>query len=79
MIYPLKTFQEACAVGIEAGITPTDHLITAYRSHGYTYTRGVSVKEIMAELTGEDFLHKTALKQKSSSLSESSVESRFSK
>ncbi|XP_050953573.1 pyruvate dehydrogenase E1 subunit alpha 1b [Labeo rohita] len=44
--------QEACAVGIEAGITPTDHLITAYRSHGYTYTRGVSVKEIMAELTG---------------------------
>ncbi|XP_058621163.1 pyruvate dehydrogenase E1 subunit alpha 1b isoform X2 [Onychostoma macrolepis] len=44
--------QEACAVGIEAGINPTDHLITAYRAHGYTYTRGVSVKEIMAELTG---------------------------
>ncbi|KAI4898351.1 hypothetical protein NFI96_011761, partial [Prochilodus magdalenae] len=44
--------QEACAVGIEAGINPTDHLITAYRAHGYTYTRGVSVKEILAELTG---------------------------
>uniref|UniRef100_A0A671QTF3 Pyruvate dehydrogenase E1 component subunit alpha n=1 Tax=Sinocyclocheilus anshuiensis TaxID=1608454 RepID=A0A671QTF3_9TELE len=33
--------QEACAVGIEAGISPMDHLITAYRAHGYTYTRGV--------------------------------------
>lgn len=39
-------------MGIEAAINPTDHLITAYRAHGYTYTRGVSVKEIMAELTG---------------------------
>ncbi|XP_061876730.1 pyruvate dehydrogenase E1 subunit alpha 1b isoform X1 [Entelurus aequoreus] len=44
--------QEACAVGIEAAINPTDHLITAYRAHGYTYTRGVSVKEILTELTG---------------------------
>ncbi|TWW74773.1 Pyruvate dehydrogenase E1 component subunit alpha, somatic form, mitochondrial [Takifugu flavidus] len=44
--------QEACAVGIEAAINLTDHLITAYRAHGYTYTRGGTVKEIMAELTG---------------------------
>ncbi|XP_068566383.1 pyruvate dehydrogenase E1 subunit alpha 1b isoform X2 [Cebidichthys violaceus] len=44
--------QEACAVGIEAAINPSDHLITAYRAHGYTYTRGISVKEILAELTG---------------------------
>ncbi|XP_015234925.1 PREDICTED: pyruvate dehydrogenase E1 component subunit alpha, somatic form, mitochondrial-like [Cyprinodon variegatus] len=44
--------QEACAVGIEASIKPTDHLITAYRAHGYTLTRGGTVKEIMAELTG---------------------------
>ncbi|KAI5092046.1 pyruvate dehydrogenase E1 alpha 1, partial [Silurus meridionalis] len=44
--------QEACAVGIEAAITLDDHLITAYRAHGYTYTRGVPVKEILAELTG---------------------------
>ncbi|XP_041440636.1 pyruvate dehydrogenase E1 component subunit alpha, somatic form, mitochondrial-like [Xenopus laevis] len=43
--------QEACCVGLESGINPTDHLITAYRAHGYTYTRGVSVKEILAELT----------------------------
>ncbi|XP_034717607.1 pyruvate dehydrogenase E1 component subunit alpha, somatic form, mitochondrial-like isoform X3 [Etheostoma cragini] len=44
--------QEACAVGIEAAINPSDHLITAYRAHGYTYTRGIAVKEILAELTG---------------------------
>ncbi|KAG7525536.1 pyruvate dehydrogenase E1 component subunit alpha, mitochondrial-like isoform X1 [Solea senegalensis] len=44
--------QEACAAGIEAAINLSDHLITAYRAHGYTFTRGVSVKEIMAELTG---------------------------
>uniref|UniRef100_A0A3B5AZM9 Pyruvate dehydrogenase E1 component subunit alpha n=1 Tax=Stegastes partitus TaxID=144197 RepID=A0A3B5AZM9_9TELE len=44
--------QEACAAGIEAAINPTDHLITAYRAHGYTYTRGVAIKEILAELTG---------------------------
>ncbi|KAK1882346.1 Pyruvate dehydrogenase E1 component subunit alpha somatic form mitochondrial [Dissostichus eleginoides] len=44
--------QEACAVGIEAGINLSDHLITAYRAHGYTYTRGGTVKQIMSELTG---------------------------
>ncbi|XP_058506182.1 pyruvate dehydrogenase E1 component subunit alpha, somatic form, mitochondrial-like isoform X6 [Solea solea] len=44
--------QEACAAGIEAAINLSDHLITAYRAHGYTFTRGVSVREIMAELTG---------------------------
>ncbi|XP_030648249.1 pyruvate dehydrogenase E1 subunit alpha 1a isoform X2 [Chanos chanos] len=44
--------QEACAVGIEAGINLTDHLITAYRAHGYTLTRGGTVREILAELTG---------------------------
>lgn len=50
---PSPVLQEACAAGIEAAITPTDHLITAYRAHGYTFTRGVSIKEILAELTGE--------------------------
>ncbi|XP_077365688.1 pyruvate dehydrogenase E1 subunit alpha 1b isoform X1 [Festucalex cinctus] len=44
--------QEACAAGVEAAIKSTDHLITAYRAHAYTYTRGVSVKEILCELTG---------------------------
>ncbi|TNN37656.1 Pyruvate dehydrogenase E1 component subunit alpha, mitochondrial [Liparis tanakae] len=44
--------QEACAVGIEAAINPTDHLITAYRAHGFAFTRGVAVRQILAELTG---------------------------
>ncbi|XP_029924772.1 pyruvate dehydrogenase E1 component subunit alpha, mitochondrial-like isoform X1 [Myripristis murdjan] len=44
--------QEACVVGTEAAVNLTDHLITAYRAHGFTYTRGGTVKEIMAELTG---------------------------
>lgn len=39
-------------MGLEAGINPTDHLITAYRAHGFTFTRGLSVREILAELTG---------------------------
>lgn len=41
-------------MGIEAGINLSDHLITAYRAHGYTLTRGGTVREIMAELTGEN-------------------------
>jgi len=45
--------QEACAVGMEAAITKEDPVITAYRCHGWTYTRGIPVKNIMAELTGE--------------------------
>lgn len=40
-------------MGIEAGINLSDHLITAYRAHGYTLTRGGTVREIMAELTGK--------------------------
>ena len=40
-------------VGLESALTPGDDLITAYRCHGYTHTRGMSVKEIIAELAGE--------------------------
>jgi len=40
-------------VGMEAAITKEDPVITAYRCHGWTYTRGIPVKNIMAELTGE--------------------------
>lgn len=47
--------QEAVPVGIEAGITEEDLLITAYRCHGFTYTRGGSVKSILAELLGTLF------------------------
>ncbi|XP_048189594.1 pyruvate dehydrogenase E1 component subunit alpha, testis-specific form, mitochondrial isoform X2 [Perognathus longimembris pacificus] len=44
--------QEACCVGIEAAIKPTDNVITSYRAHGICYMRGLSVKSILAELTG---------------------------
>ncbi|KAG9294121.1 hypothetical protein G9A89_021480 [Geosiphon pyriformis] len=46
----LCTGQEAVSVGMEAAITPEDHIITAYRCHGYTYVRGASVHAILAEL-----------------------------
>ncbi|XP_040823083.1 pyruvate dehydrogenase E1 component subunit alpha, testis-specific form, mitochondrial [Ochotona curzoniae] len=44
--------QEACCVGLEAGINASDHVITSYRAHGVCYTRGLSVRSILAELTG---------------------------
>ncbi|XP_062055134.1 pyruvate dehydrogenase E1 component subunit alpha, testis-specific form, mitochondrial isoform X2 [Lepus europaeus] len=44
--------QEACCVGLEAGINPSDHVITSYRAHGVCYTRGLPVRSILAELTG---------------------------
>ncbi|RKP19788.1 Dehydrogenase, E1 component [Rozella allomycis CSF55] len=42
--------QEAVPVGMEAAITSDDKIITAYRCHGFTYTRGGSVFSILAEL-----------------------------
>jgi len=48
----LYSGQEAICVGMEAGITPTDSIITAYRDHGWAYTRGVPAQAILAELTG---------------------------
>jgi len=48
----LYSGQEACAVGIEAALGPDDAIITAYRAHGWTYTRGVSPVGVLAELTG---------------------------
>ncbi|XP_008052130.1 pyruvate dehydrogenase E1 component subunit alpha, testis-specific form, mitochondrial isoform X2 [Carlito syrichta] len=44
--------QEACCVGLEAGINPSDHVITSYRAHGICYTRGLTARSILAELTG---------------------------
>lgn len=44
--------QEACAVGIEAGIETTDAIIAAYRCHGFALTRGISPEAILGELTG---------------------------
>lgn len=48
----LYSGQEACAVGMEAAITPDDAVITAYRAHGWAYLRGVPVLGVLAELTG---------------------------
>ena len=53
----VAVIQEACCVGMEAVLRPTDAVITAYRAHGWTYVRGVSMAAILAELTGLDFVH----------------------
>lgn len=37
---------------MEAAITKSDHIITAYRCHGFTYLRGGSIESILAELMG---------------------------
>ncbi|CAI6334494.1 unnamed protein product [Periconia digitata] len=48
----LSTGQEAVAVGMEHGIEKSDHVITAYRCHGYAMMRGGTVKSIIGELLG---------------------------
>ncbi|KAF2112649.1 dehydrogenase E1 component-domain-containing protein [Lophiotrema nucula] len=48
----LSTGQEAVAVGIEHAIDKSDHLITAYRCHGFALMRGGTVKSIIGELLG---------------------------
>ncbi|KAJ8315620.1 hypothetical protein KUTeg_007770 [Tegillarca granosa] len=49
----LYSGQEACCVGMEAALTGDDAVITAYRAHGWTYVRGVSLVGVLAELTGK--------------------------
>lgn len=48
----LSTGQEAIAIGIHHAISPLDSVITSYRCHGFTWLRGASVKEVIAELLG---------------------------
>ncbi|TKA73350.1 Pyruvate dehydrogenase E1 component subunit alpha, mitochondrial [Friedmanniomyces simplex] len=48
----LSTGQEAVAVGIEHGIEKSDHVITAYRCHGFAMMRGGTVRSIIGELLG---------------------------
>lgn len=48
----LYSGQEAICVGMSAGLRTTDAVITAYRAHGWSYIRGVSVLGVLAELTG---------------------------
>ena len=45
--------QEAICVGMEAGITKDDHLITAYRCHGKQLCRGDTPLRIIGEMMGK--------------------------
>lgn len=44
--------QEACCVGMKAGMVEGDKVITAYRDHGWAYVMGLTTKSIICELTG---------------------------
>ena len=48
-------------MGLETSLDPGDELITAYRCHGFTYLRGRSIKEILAELAGQFKVQITSL------------------
>lgn len=45
--------QEAVTVGIEGALTPNDHIITAYRDHGFLLGRGLSPEKLIAEMMGK--------------------------
>ena len=46
--------QEAVVVGMEAGVSRGDHVITGYRDHGFALVRGTDPKAIFCELLGKD-------------------------
>jgi pyruvate dehydrogenase E1 component alpha subunit len=45
--------EEAIAVGACKALSQTDHLLTAYRDHGWAIARGLDPKRVMAELLGK--------------------------
>jgi len=45
--------EEAIAVGGCKALRPTDHLLTAYRDHGWALARGLDSGRVMAELLGK--------------------------
>jgi pyruvate dehydrogenase E1 component alpha subunit len=46
--------QEAVAVGAIASLRPEDYVIATYREHAHAYAKGMSAKEIIAELYGKE-------------------------
>lgn len=45
--------QEAVCVGVKAALKKEDHIITAYREHGWAYMCGDTVRGIFAEMFGK--------------------------
>jgi len=45
--------QEAVGMGIEAGTTYDDSIVTSYRDHTWQYTRGDTVAKVLGELLGK--------------------------
>ncbi len=45
--------EEAIAVGAGKAMKDSDHLLTAYRDHGWAIARGLEPKRVMAELLGK--------------------------
>jgi pyruvate dehydrogenase E1 component alpha subunit len=45
--------EEAIAVGACKALQPADHLLTAYRDHGWAIARGLDAGQVMAELLGK--------------------------
>jgi len=46
--------QEAVAVGAIAALRPDDYVIATYREHAHAYAKGMSSREIIAELYGKE-------------------------
>lgn len=46
--------QEAVAVGAIATLGPQDSIVATYREHGHALARGMSAREVMAELYGKE-------------------------
>ncbi|HSR00085.1 MAG TPA: pyruvate dehydrogenase (acetyl-transferring) E1 component subunit alpha [Sphingomicrobium sp.] len=49
----LYTGEEAVAVGVMQALGPTDAVVATYREHGHALVRGISAREIMAEMFGK--------------------------
>ncbi len=45
--------QEACAVGAIGALRDTDYVLSAYRDHGHAIVKGMSPREVLAELYGK--------------------------